>query len=321
MRKKKIKNTLAIADQTTIVHMVIQYICDYIINGNIRINKTLKLPEDNVHKYLEFHEFKAIIKDICIKIASYVDIENATEFIFKGTLKLEEDKKKQNILAKLLDKSYHEKPHENMINFKFFEQIIKKILKKAGYKAAIKKRERYEEAHAEYVMPKDSIALNIMNDFRNFIKLFLQSNGLLDETSEFEILFLPYFSKMFERLKDSINEADDDLLLFFINLKKYVGGSGSYLHLLKIFIFIIDCFDLHKKLNRKIYSIGYSEIDKENEIRSISLLHKIQQLINDAGVTKFVIELFGKIHDEEVLDSCINFINSMPMYSNYKIQK
>ena len=63
-----------------------------------------------------------------------------------------------------------------MINFKFFEQIMKKILKKAGYKAAIKKRERYEEAHAEYVMPEGSLAPNIMNDFRNFIKLFLQSN-------------------------------------------------------------------------------------------------------------------------------------------------
>ena len=122
-----------------------------------------------------------MIKDICGKKASYIDIENATEFIFKGTLKLEEDKKKQDILAKLLDKSYHEKPHENMIYFKFFEQIMKKILKKA----AIKKRERYEEAHAEYVMPEDSLAPNIMNEFRNFIKLFLQSNGLLDETSEF----------------------------------------------------------------------------------------------------------------------------------------
>ena len=111
-------------------------------------------------------------------------------------LKLEEDKKKQDILAKILYKSYHEKSQENMINFKFLEKMMKKILKKAGYKAAIKKRERDEEAHVEYVIPEDTFAPNIMNDFRNFIKLFLQSHDLLDEISEFEILFLPYFSKL-----------------------------------------------------------------------------------------------------------------------------
>ena len=55
MRKKKIKNILAIADQTTDVQKVIQYIRDYIINGNISIKQTFKLPEHNVDKYLEFH--------------------------------------------------------------------------------------------------------------------------------------------------------------------------------------------------------------------------------------------------------------------------
>ena len=83
-----------------------------------------------------------------------------------------------------------------MINFKFLEQMMKKILKKAWYNTAIKKRKRDEEAHDEYVMPEDSLAPNIMNEFLNFIKLFLQSHDLFDVTSEFEILFLPYFSKM-----------------------------------------------------------------------------------------------------------------------------
>ena len=83
-----------------------------------------------------------MVKDICGKKASYSDIENATEFIFKGTLKLEEDKKKQDVLAKLLDKSYREKPHDNMINFKFFEQIMKKILKKAKNVSKIKRQHK-----------------------------------------------------------------------------------------------------------------------------------------------------------------------------------
>ena len=205
--KEEKKTTLAIGDQTTDVQRVIQFIRDHIIKNNLSIRQAFKLPDHNVDKYFEFHEFKAMVKDICGKKASYSDIENATEFIFKGTLKLEEDKKKQDVLAKLLDKSYREKPHDNMINFKFFEQIMKKILKKAGYKAAIKKRERDEEAQIQFVMPEENLAVNITNDYRNFVKLFLQSNDLLDETSEFEILFLPYFAKMLARLKDSISKG------------------------------------------------------------------------------------------------------------------
>ena len=65
MRKKKIKNTLAIWDQTTDMQKVIQYIRDYIIKGNPSISQAFKLPEHNVDKYLEFHKFKAMTKDIC----------------------------------------------------------------------------------------------------------------------------------------------------------------------------------------------------------------------------------------------------------------
>ena len=65
MRKKKIKNTLAIVYQNTDVQKVIQYIRDYIIKRNLSISQEFKLPEHNVDKYLEFHEFKAMTKDIC----------------------------------------------------------------------------------------------------------------------------------------------------------------------------------------------------------------------------------------------------------------
>ena len=65
MRKKKIKNTLAIWDQTTDMQKVIQYIRDYIIKRNLSISQAFKLPEHKVNKYLGFHETKAMTKDIC----------------------------------------------------------------------------------------------------------------------------------------------------------------------------------------------------------------------------------------------------------------
>ena len=103
--KEENKEDLALTDQNSDVQKVLQLVRDHIIKGNLSIRQAFDLPDINVDYYLEFHEFKAMLKEICGKKATYNQIENATEFIFKGTLKLEEDKKKADALAKILDKS------------------------------------------------------------------------------------------------------------------------------------------------------------------------------------------------------------------------
>ena len=103
--KEENKAELAITDQNTDVQKVLQLVRDHIIKGNLTIRKAFELPDMNVDHYLEMHEFNAMLKQVCGKKATYKQIENATEFIFKGTLKLEEDKKKQDALAKIVDKS------------------------------------------------------------------------------------------------------------------------------------------------------------------------------------------------------------------------
>lgn len=232
-------------DQNSDVQKVLQLIRDYIISGNLSIRAAFGLPDGFNDYYFEFHEFKTIIKEICGRKANYNQIENCTEFIFKGTLKLEEDKKKQDNLTKILDKNYKEKPHDEVISFKFFEQIIRKILKKAGYKPILKKRERDEELMIEYELPVEELGISISTDFDNFVKLYLQYNDLLDDDSQLELLFMPYFSKVLKRLKENVskgvisNETDKSVVSFFKNLIQYIGESGNYSYLLKIFIFII----------------------------------------------------------------------------------
>ena len=148
--------------------------------------------------------------------------------------------------AKILDKSYKERKHNSLINFKYFEIMIRKILKKAGYKPPIKKRERDEDIKMEFTMEKDKLAINITHDFQNFIKLFLQYNDSLDDNSELELIFLPYFATILKNLNENIsrrvigNETDDALLAYFKNLLTYIGSTGSYLYLIKIFIFILN---------------------------------------------------------------------------------
>lgn len=217
------------------VQKVLQLIRDHIIKNNLGIRETFNLPEMNVDIYLEIYEFKAMLKKICGIKATYDQIETCTEFVFKGTLKLEEDKKKQDALAKVMDKSYKEKHHEHLINFKYFEQMIRKILKKVGYKQTMKKRERDEEIKIEFSMKKENIGTNVSHDLTNFIKLFLQYNDSLDDTSELELVFFPYFSMILTNLKENIskgavgNETDEALLQYFKNLLTYIGRPVSYL--------------------------------------------------------------------------------------------
>jgi len=244
-------------------------------------------------------------------------------------LKLEEDKKKADTQAKIMDKSYKEKPHQEVINFKFFEQIIRKILKKAGYKPAIKKRERDEEQMIEYTLPEGDLGVSVTNDFNNYIKLYLQYHNLLDDQSELELLFLPYFSKILRRLKNSLskgaipNEVDRATVVFFKNLIQYMGEAGNYTYLLKTFIMIINSFDPENPLNEKLYTIGNqlleSKVDREEG--DLSILAKIQSLMIQAGIVKYTLDLFPKTEDPELLDTSVDLLNSLMLYSNLKSQK
>lgn len=124
--KEEQKDGVLGTDKNSEVQKIIQIVRDYIITKTLGIRQAFNLPDNANDVYLEFHEFKRMLKEICGKRATYHQIENATDFIFKGTIKLEAEKKKQDDLAKILEKSYNEKPHEEVINFKFFEQMLSK---------------------------------------------------------------------------------------------------------------------------------------------------------------------------------------------------
>jgi hypothetical protein len=91
-------------DKNSEVQKIIQIVRDYIITKTLGIRQAFNLPDNANDVYLEFHEFKRMLKEICGKRATYHQIENTTEFIFKGTIKLEAEKKKQDDLAKILEK-------------------------------------------------------------------------------------------------------------------------------------------------------------------------------------------------------------------------
>lgn len=222
---------------------------------------------------------------------------------------MEEDKRKQDTLSKMLDKSYKEKPHEEVINFKYFEQIIRKILKKAGYKPILKKRERDEELMVEYKLPEEELGISVSKDFNNYVKLYLQYNDLLDDDSQFELLFMPYFSKLLKKLKVNVskgaipNDTDKSIVLFFKNLIQYIGRTKNYSYLLKIFIFMISSFDPNNLLNLKLYMVGNQLMDTRNEREEedLSILAKIQSLMVQAGIVKYILDLITETEDPDLL--------------------
>jgi hypothetical protein len=93
-------------------------------------------------------------------------------------------------------------------------------------------------------MPEECLEVNITIDFHNYLGLYMQYQDLIDETTEYELLFLPYFSRVLRKLKESVskgllnNETDNATVLYFKNLMAYIGENGRYLYLVKIFIFI-----------------------------------------------------------------------------------
>lgn len=206
---------------------------------------------------------------------------------------------------------------------------IEKILRKVGYKPILKRRDKDEEQQIEYVMEKEHLGINITNDFRNYLKVYLQYQDLIDEQSDLEMLFLPYFSKILRKLKSSVskgtigNDTDHATVQYFKNLMSYIGENGRYLYLLKIFIFIASCFDPKNPMNQKLYMIGNQIMsdDMQRDEENTKMLQKIQSLMDQAGIIKFVIDLFTKVKNEETLNTCLTLLNILLKYSNLKIQK
>jgi hypothetical protein len=243
-----------------------------------------------------------MLKDKCGVKASYEQIENCTEFIFKKTINDEEDKKKRDIAGKIIDQPFKEKSHEEMINFKFFEQMMKKMLKKAGHKPPVKKRERDEEQ--KILLPSQTDPINILNDFKDFSNLFFSYHDMLDETSELELVFLPYFSKIIKNVKNNIskgaigNEVDDALLLFFKNLLTYIGNEKSFMYLLKIFMFILNCFDPDHVLHKKLFFSNLS-IDQPVDDNDRILFKKVQLSMDSSGLTEYLVNLISKSSSDQ----------------------
>ena len=211
---------------------------------------------------------------------------------------------------------YKSKPHDEVINFKYFEQIIRKILKKAGYKAPAKKRERDEEQNIGFQVEQNDIAIH----FNTFLKGYLKYQYSAGETHEFELIYLPYFSKFLRKLKETFNksvianETDHSTVVYFKNLLSYYGPLENYVYLLKTFI--INCFDPNNRLNMKLNAMDHHsrETEEDQVEKDKAILTKLQSLMSQAGVTRFALEIISKTNDEILQNTCVKLLISL-LYS------
>jgi hypothetical protein len=70
-----------------------------------------------------------------------------------------------------------------------------------------------------------------------------------------------------------------------------------------------------------MHMVGRYVMEGEVEEHGKEILKKIQGLMDQAGVSKFAIDLFSKVNSEEILDASLNLLIEILKYSNFKIQK
>ena len=158
---------------------VIILVRDHIIHNNVPIKDVFSIEDMSSDIWIDGFTFKKMLKDVCGAHATFTDLECAIRHIQSEGRKLDEEKRANDYFAGgAMDQEIAQrKAPENeveFVNFRHFEALLRKFMKKSGYKPATRKRGRDELAEMEFEIEEAYMSVAYNRDLKHYIKCFIQ---------------------------------------------------------------------------------------------------------------------------------------------------